>query len=133
MRNLSKMRSQNTEIDSLQKHFNHQNLPPLNPSKQALHIPQPHPALFIRGFPCPHADTSATTFDAFPPSHLRNSCVTLVLHSDLKQVQASQAKTPQRIPGLARDCDFASSTASLPKEAALVALAGRPVIGRVSP
>jgi hypothetical protein len=53
-----------------------------------------------------------------------------------ERVQASQAKTPYGIRGLARDCDTPLSTAYLPSkelEAALVALAGRPVTGQVSP
>ena len=53
----------------------------------------------------------------------------------LKGVRASQAKTLHGLRSLARDCDSPYPTAYLPQrsEAALVALAGRFVIGRVSP
>jgi hypothetical protein len=52
-----------------------------------------------------------------------------------KGVQASQAKTFSGLQSLARDCESPSPPHPFPKfpEAALVALAGRLVIGRVSP
>jgi hypothetical protein len=52
-----------------------------------------------------------------------------------KGVWASQAKTLYGHRSLARDCDSPLPTAHLPQrsEAALVALAGRLVNGRVSP
>jgi hypothetical protein len=52
-----------------------------------------------------------------------------------KGVRASQAKTLSGLRSLARDCDSPHPPHIFPQdlEVALVALAGRPVIGRVSP
>jgi hypothetical protein len=58
------------------------------------------------------------------------------MHFRKTKCKASQAKTLHGIRGLARDCDSPLPTAYLPSknsEAALVALAGRPVTGQVSP